>query len=87
MKCRSFERRGNRIHLVLEDDVPDSSVSPNLCSHSILNIQSVNDAGNITQTCQQDVDQDIAPTSSLEEDTKRWEDDGKNDLADISVHY
>jgi hypothetical protein len=50
-----------------------------------VNIQCVNDSGNITQDCQQDIDQEISTTSALEEDTKRWQDDGKNDLANIAV--
>lgn len=33
---------------------------------------------------QQDVDQEIGTTTTLEEDTHWWEDDGKNDLADIA---
>jgi len=44
----------------------------------------VNDAGNIAQDCQQDVDQQVSTATSLKEDTKRWEEDGKNDLADIA---
>jgi len=44
----------------------------------------VNDTRDITQDCQQDVDQKISSTSALEEDTKRGEEDGKNDLADIA---
>lgn len=42
-------------------------------------------ARNITKNCQQDVDQKVSTASALEEDTKRREDDGKNDLADIAM--
>ena len=30
------------------------------------------------------VDQEVSTASALKEDTKRWEDDGENDLADIA---
>lgn len=48
-------------------------------------LQGVNDTGNVTKNCQQDVDQQVSPASALEEDTKRWEEDSKNDLADIAM--
>jgi hypothetical protein len=48
-------------------------------------IQSMDDAGDITEDGEQDVDQKIATAATLEEDTKRWEDDGKDDLADVAV--
>lgn len=48
------------------------------------NVQSVNDARNISENCQENVDEEISTASSLKEDTKRWENDGKNDLADIA---
>jgi len=44
----------------------------------------VNDAGNVTQDGQEDVDEEIGAASTLEEDTKRREDDGENDLADVA---
>jgi hypothetical protein len=44
----------------------------------------VNDTRNITKNCQQDVDEEISTTSSLKEDTERWENDSKNDLANIA---
>lgn len=47
-------------------------------------VESVNDSRDITKNCQQNVDQEVSTTSALEEDTKRWEDDGENDLADIA---
>lgn len=49
-----------------------------------LNVQRVNDTRNVTQDGQQDVDEEISIASSLEEDTERREDDGKDDLADIA---
>lgn len=47
-------------------------------------VQSVNDTRNVTQNCQQDVDPEINSTSSLQEDTKWWDEDGKEDLDDIT---
>ena len=49
------------------------------------NLQSMNDARDVAQDRQQDVDQEVSTTSALKEDTKRWEDDGENDLADIAI--
>jgi predicted DNA binding CopG/RHH family protein len=49
------------------------------------NVQSVNDTRNITQDCEEDVDQEICSATSLEENTNWWENDSKNDLADITV--
>lgn len=39
---------------------------------------------NIPQDGKQNIDQEISPTSALKEDTKRREDDGEDDLADIA---
>lgn len=43
------------------------------------------DTGNPTQNGQQDVDQEVAATSALQENTQRRQDDGEEDLADVSV--
>jgi len=45
----------------------------------------MDNAGNVTKNGQQNVDEEISIASSLQEDTQRREDDGKNDLADVSV--
>lgn len=45
----------------------------------------MNDAGNVTKDGQQNVDEEIGTATTLKEDTKRREDDGKDDLADIAV--
>ena len=45
----------------------------------------MNDTWDITQDCQQNVDEEIGIAPSLQEDTDWWEKDGKDDLADISV--
>lgn len=48
-------------------------------------IQSVDDTGNVTQDGEQDVDEQVGAASALEEDTQRWQEDGKEDLADVAV--
>jgi hypothetical protein len=45
----------------------------------------MDDSGNVTKDRQQDVDEEVCTATTLEEDTDRWEDDGKNDLADVAV--
>jgi len=45
----------------------------------------MNNAGNVAEDGQQDVDQKVTTAAALEEDTQRWEDDGEDDLADIAV--
>lgn len=51
----------------------------------IKNLQCVDNTQDETQDGEKDVDQEISTTSALEEDTERWEDDGKNDLEDIAA--
>jgi hypothetical protein len=48
-------------------------------------IQGVDDSRNVTEDCEEDVNQQIAAASALEEHTQRWEDDGKDDFADVTV--
>lgn len=48
------------------------------------NVQSMDDAGNVTEDGEQDVDEEISITSSLEEDTQRRQNDSKNDLANVA---
>lgn len=45
----------------------------------------MDDAGNVTQDSEQNVDEEISIASSLKEDTERWKDDGKDDLKDIAA--
>ncbi|KAK5008940.1 hypothetical protein LTR28_003293 [Elasticomyces elasticus] len=45
----------------------------------------MDDAGDVTQDCQQDVDEEICAAAALEEDTKRWEDDRDDDLDDVAA--
>lgn len=47
-------------------------------------VQSVNDTRNVTQNGQTDVDQQVSTTSALQEDAQRRQDDGKDDLADVT---
>ena len=45
----------------------------------------MNNARDVAQNCQEDVDEEVGIATTLEEDTKRWEDDGEDDLADIAI--
>lgn len=45
----------------------------------------MDDTRNVTQYREEDVDQQIGATATLEEDTERWEDDGENDLANVAA--
>ena len=40
---------------------------------------------NVTQYGEQDVDEQVGTASALEEDTQRWQEDGKDDLADVAI--
>lgn len=42
-------------------------------------------AWKLTEDSEEDVDEEISTAATLEEDTQRGEDDGKDDLADIAV--
>lgn len=45
----------------------------------------MDDTRDVTQNGQQDVDEEVGIATSLKEDTKRRENDGKDDLADVAV--
>jgi len=47
-------------------------------------VEGVDDTGDVTQNCEEDVDAEIAAAALLEEDTKRREEDGEEDLADVA---
>ncbi len=49
-----------------------------------LNVQCVDDTRNVTQDREKNVDEEVCIATSLEENTERREDNGKNDLADIA---
>lgn len=44
----------------------------------------MNDTRYVSQDCEQDVDEQVSAASALQEDTDGWEDDGKNNLADVA---
>jgi hypothetical protein len=44
----------------------------------------VDDTRDITQDGQQNVDEEVGIATALKEDTKRGENDGKDDLADVA---
>ena len=48
-------------------------------------VQGVDDTRNVTQDGQQDVDAQVGAAATLEEDTKRRQKDGEDDLADVTV--
>jgi hypothetical protein len=48
-------------------------------------VHSVDNTGNPTKDGQTDVDQEVSTASALQEDTQRRQDDGEDDLADITV--
>lgn len=48
-------------------------------------VQSVYNAGDVSQTCQHDADEQIGAAAPLEEDTQRGQDDGEEDLDDIAA--
>lgn len=47
-------------------------------------VHRVNDTGNPTQDGQTDVDQEIRAATTLQEDTQRGQDDGEDDLANVT---
>ena len=49
-----------------------------------IHVHRVNDTGNPTQDGQTDVDQEIRAATTLQEDTQRGQDDGEDDLADVT---
>lgn len=63
--------------------VPRSPVE----SHSVLedDVQSMADARDVPQYGQENVDPEVSSATTLKEDTKRWEEDGKNDLEDVAA--
>lgn len=48
-------------------------------------VQGVNNARQVTQDGEQNVDEEISIASTLEENTDGRQNDGKNNLADIAV--
>jgi len=44
----------------------------------------VDDSRNVTKDGQQDVDEEVSAATTLKEDTKRWKDDGDDDLDNVA---
>lgn len=49
-------------------------------------VHGVDDTRDPSQDGQTDVDQEVSTTSALQEDTQRGQDDGEDDLADVTVN-
>lgn len=47
-------------------------------------VQGVDDTGQVTKNSQEDVDKQVCTASTLQEDTQRGQDDGKNNLANVA---
>ncbi|KAL9138467.1 MAG: hypothetical protein Q9175_000308 [Cornicularia normoerica] len=45
----------------------------------------MDDTRNVTQYCQEDIDEEVGIATALEKDTKGREDDGEDDLADVAT--
>ena len=44
----------------------------------------MDDAGDVTQDCEQDVDEEVGAAATLQENAQRRENDGEDNLADIT---
>ena len=44
----------------------------------------MDDTGDVTEDGEQDVDEQVAATATLKEDTKGWQQDGNDDFADVT---
>ena len=73
--------------LVLENDVPVSLLAKlslrrkrrwSGCA------QSVNNARDVTQDCEEQVDEKVGAATTLEEDSEWWKEDGENDLDNVA---
>ena len=68
-----------------------SRIADNLCSCptqrciDVSDLQGMDDTRNITQYCQENVDEEVGIATALEENTKRREEDGEDDLADVAT--
>lgn len=50
-------------------------------------LQGVNNARNVSQYCQDDVDEEVGIATAFEEDTERREEDGEDDFADVATMH
>ena len=48
-------------------------------------LQSMDDTRDVAQYRQEDVDEEVGIATPLKENTKRWDEDGENDLADVAI--
>lgn len=49
------------------------------------NVQGVDNAGDVTQDGEKDVNEQIRTAAALEEDSQRWQEDGEDDFENIAV--
>ena len=84
--------------LVLENDIPrrckrlidQDRGQPVFLVHSkmkiyVSDLQGMNNTRNITQYCQENVDEEVGIATALKENTKRRQEDGEDDLADVAI--
>lgn len=45
----------------------------------------MDDTRDVAQYRQEDVDEEIGIATTLKENTKRWDEDGEDDLADVTI--
>jgi hypothetical protein len=50
-----------------------------------INVQGMDDTGDVTQDREDDVEEEVGAAATLEEDTQRRQDDGEDDLADVAI--
>lgn len=67
--------------------IGENSVGRFLCEGTRLvfanDVEGVDDAGDVTKDRQEEVDQEVSTAAALEENSKRREQDGEDDLADV----
>lgn len=47
----------------------------------------MDDARNVPQTRQDDVDDEVGAAATLKEDSERWQEDGEEDLDDVAAAF
>lgn len=48
-------------------------------------LQGVDDTWDVSQDCQEDVNEEVGVAAAFEENPERWEDDGEYDFADVAI--
>jgi hypothetical protein len=51
---------------------------------AVVDVQSVDDSGDVTEDGEEDVDEEVGAAAALEEDSDGGEEDGEDDLADVA---